>query len=301
MKKLNRPISFLTLVFILACGHTPPPAPLTMARDHFSRAQLHRASELAPDEYLAAKKALEEAELAFKDNEQDETIMNRSAVAQSRSEIALLAAQEALNKKRINDIELVKMDILKRRKEAAELLRAQHELLTLKDRELSEKDEALRKLQQDRDRMRKSLEEATAEIAKVRETKRGLIVSLSNIIFDFDKADLKAGAQKNLAKVASLLKEYPDRMISIEGHTDGVGSDQYNLKLSQFRAASVYEFLRSQGMPDPLLKTKGYGEKYPLASNQTAEGRQQNRRVDIVILNPDQNQSDPSVDFEKKG
>jgi len=132
-------------------------------------------------------------------------------------------------------------------------------------------------------------EELEDELAGLpaRQTDRGLVVTLGeHILFDVDRADIKAGGAQDLARVADFLRNNPARNLVIEGHTDSTASDAYNLALSQRRANAVEDFLISQGV-DPLrISSRGYGEQLPVATNDSAAGRQQNRRVELVILDP---------------
>lgn len=122
----------------------------------------------------------------------------------------------------------------------------------------------------------------------------------SAILFDTDKADLKDQATVNLTKVAGVLNEYPDTDLIIEGHTDSQGSDGYNQKLSERRAESVKSFLLGQGVASKRLETKGYGEVAPIASNDTADGRAQNRRVEVKIK-PNAELKERAAEADKKG
>jgi len=120
---------------------------------------------------------------------------------------------------------------------------------------------------------------------KVTEEERGLVVTLtSKVLFDFDRFELKETARSSLDEVVKLLKAYPENKVKVEGHTDSVGSADYNLKLSQLRAASVAKYLIQEGIPTSRIEIAGYGETKPIASNVTIQGRQQNRRVEVVIL-----------------
>ena len=114
-------------------------------------------------------------------------------------------------------------------------------------------------------------------------TDRGFVITLGDVLFEYDKANLKPGAQQNLYRLVTFLKEHPDQTVVIEGHTDGKGSDIYNLDLSQRRAQAVQDFLLSNGIGGDRIAARGYGEAYPVASNDTTAGRQQNRRVEIVL------------------
>jgi outer membrane protein OmpA-like peptidoglycan-associated protein len=105
----------------------------------------------------------------------------------------------------------------------------------------------------------------------------------SGILFDVDKATLKPASEENLTKLAAILNKYPDTNILLEGHTDATGSDEYNLNLSRLRAQSVEAFLASQAVTANRFTIMGYGESQPVASNDTEEGRQLNRRVEVAI------------------
>ncbi len=131
--------------------------------------------------------------------------------------------------------------------------------------------------------LRERLRQQLNTILETRETQRGLIVNISDVLFDFNKYTLKAGSREKLAKVAGILLAYPGLKVQLEGHTDNVGSDEYNLKLSQQRADAVRSYLVSQGVPADTVTASGLGKADPVAENSTASGRQQNRRVDMVV------------------
>jgi outer membrane protein OmpA-like peptidoglycan-associated protein len=130
-----------------------------------------------------------------------------------------------------------------------------------------------------RDKLRQQLN----VILETRETARGLIVNLSDVLFDTAQATLKPGAREKLAKVSGILVTHPDLKIEVEGHTDSVGTDQYNQALSERRAESVRNYLVSQRIASQSISTVGFGESHPVATNATAAGRQQNRRVELVV------------------
>ena len=133
----------------------------------------------------------------------------------------------------------------------------------------------------------KQLEQQLADL-KARQTDRGLELTLSDVLFEFDKANLTPGALLSLAPLVTFLRENPDQTISIEGHTDSLGSDAYNQQLSQHRAEAVRDFLVQSGISVDRITARGMGKSYPVASNATEAGRQQNRRVEMVISNQEQ-------------
>lgn len=123
------------------------------------------------------------------------------------------------------------------------------------------------------------------EGAKVERVGEGILVTFdSGILFDINSYALKSETQSNLNRLSNTLKKYGDTEVRVLGHTDNTGTDAYNLSLSKKRAASVKTYLVGQGVAGSRLATSGYGEKDPIATNETVEGRQLNRRVEIVIV-----------------
>ena len=117
-------------------------------------------------------------------------------------------------------------------------------------------------------------------------TDRGLVLTLGDVLFATAKADLSSGANGTLNKLVAFLNKYPDRTVDIQGYTDSVGSEDYNLGLSQRRADSVRSYLVGQGIGSGRLVASGKGMSSPVAGNDTSSGRQQNRRVEVIITNP---------------
>ncbi len=121
---------------------------------------------------------------------------------------------------------------------------------------------------------------------QARETSRGLMFTLGDVLFENAESNLKPASLANLDRLVGFLQQYPDRIVSIEGHTDSVGGDDFNLTLSQARADSVRRALVERGLPADKLQAVGLGEEFPVAANDNEPGRRQNRRVEIIILNP---------------
>jgi outer membrane protein OmpA-like peptidoglycan-associated protein len=122
-------------------------------------------------------------------------------------------------------------------------------------------------------------------VLQAKVTDRGLIVTLGDVLFESGRADLREGSAGNLNKLVAFLDKYPDRVVAIEGYTDSVGSEDYNQVLSQRRADSVRSYLVRQGINSARLTASGMGKTDPVASNESANGRQQNRRVAVIINN----------------
>jgi outer membrane protein OmpA-like peptidoglycan-associated protein len=131
--------------------------------------------------------------------------------------------------------------------------------------------------------MREQLKNQLNAVLQTRETARGLIVNMSDVLFDFNKYTLKGEAREKLAKVSGILAAYPSLKLQVEGYTDSVGSDAYNQKLSEQRADAVRDYLVQQGVQTANISAAGYGKSNPIADNATAAGRAQNRRVQLVV------------------
>jgi outer membrane protein OmpA-like peptidoglycan-associated protein len=227
------------------------------AQANRAQADANRAAELARLEQdrrataeadrAAAERAKREAELATQ-----QAVQDRAAADAARA--AALAAQQAS----------------KLEAESARAAAAQADRL----RQSAESEQAA---------LRERLRQQLNMILETRESARGLIVNISDVLFDFNKYTLKPGAREKMAKVSGILLAYPGLKLQLEGHTDSIGSEEYNLRLSEQRASAVRDFLVLQGVPATNVTAAGMGKAQPVASNETAAGRQQNRRVELIV------------------
>lgn len=226
---------------------------------------------------LAKQKELDlEMEQSARKNAQDQANLaaRRAAEAEEQARLAQLQSEEA-----------------KRRAAAAESenILAQQRAKELADQKLRAELQAgaaqgeAEKARQERDAARERMRAALNVVVETRETARGLIVNLPDILFDFGKSSLKPEAREKLAKVCGILLIANSYDLSIEGHTDNIGSDAFNQKLSDQRAGVVQGYLSSCGLAQEKLSSQGFGKTQPIAPNNTNAGRQQNRRVEIVI------------------
>lgn len=219
-------------------------------------------------------------------------LASRAPVAIKEAEAAVVAAEQPQK-----DIELGKHLVwMADRKVDIAAARAQSRLLEDQRKTLSEQRETTRldSRTQEADKARGDAATAQAQSADLQKqldalnakaTDRGMVITLGDVLFDTGKSILKSGATSNLGKLAAFLNQYQDRTIAIEGHTDSVGSEEYNLGLSQRRADAVKSYLVNQGVNAMRITTAGKGEDVPVADNNTAAGRQQNRRVEVIISN----------------
>jgi outer membrane protein OmpA-like peptidoglycan-associated protein len=144
-------------------------------------------------------------------------------------------------------------------------------------------DQQLQQALKDREALRASLLLQFNAILATHDTARGLVVNMSDVLFDTGKYTLRPIAREKLAKISGIVLAYPSLMLAIEGDTDSVGGDSYNQDLSEKRADAVRDYLGSQNIPMASMTAQGFGKTQPVASNDTAEGRQQNRRVELVV------------------
>ena len=228
---------------------------------------------------LARARAEEEARLRA---EAERAQAEAARLAADRQRLDAEAAKMAADRARAAadlakaDAERARLDA-ERERLAAEAARAAAESQAQAAREAA--------LQAEREKaeLRDQLREQLNVILETRETARGLIVNLSDVLFDFDKATLRPGAREKLAKVAGIILAHPGLKADAEGHADAIGTDDYNQRLSERRAESVRSFLVQEGIAAQAVSATGFGESRPVATNGTASGRQQNRRVELVV------------------
>src|SRR5579864_1165177 len=208
---------------------------------------------------------------------------------QARAEFAKGQAEgDAANAR--NEAENARSDAAKAKSDMADSLASSANALSLAQSDAEQSRLAAQQSQQDAQQseadkvaMRTRLSEQLNSILQTRDSARGLIVSMSDVLFDTGKYSLKPGAREKLAKVAGILLAYPGLNIAVGGYTDNVGGDEMNQKLSENRADSVRDYLVQQGVATNSLSSKGFGNSLPVASNDNSAGRQQNRRVELLV------------------
>lgn len=228
--------------------------------------------------------ALTEAQRRRQEAEaQAELLRKQIAQAQQAAQQASQAAQQAAQQAQQTQAELEKarQDAAQREQQRqAEIEKARQQALQAQAELEKTRQELARREEEEH---RAKMQEELAKLAKTRSEQRGLIVTLPGIFFDTGKAVLKPGAKKTLSRIAAQLKGDASIRISVEGHTDSIGKKEANRELSQKRAEAVREFLVSEGVAADHVSSAGKGESEPIATNKTAAGRQQNRRVELVI------------------
>jgi outer membrane protein OmpA-like peptidoglycan-associated protein len=300
-------------VFLVACVSVPATNPkLDEARALYSQAAADAdAARSAPLELRSAQQALTRAETAFKAGEDSAIVDHHAYLARQRSATALQAGEIARAEQAVSasagERDRILMAARTREAEQARLQAGIDRSESERARMQAEKDRA----ESERARMQAQTASAEAEQARqaaeaqlaaaqaaqadaaklkqqlaeleAKQTDRGLVLTLGDVLFDSGRAELKAGASRTVDRLAAFMRDHPERSLEVAGYTDSVGSDALNLDLSQRRANAVQAALLSRGVEGSRITTNGMGKASPVAGNDTAEGRQRNRRVEIVI------------------
>jgi len=198
---------------------------------------------------------------------------DRAAAERARAE-ALAATLQASNDRQ--QAEVARLEADRARQDALD----QQQKLTA---QADQARDAAAKALQEQVELRRQLMLQFNQVLQTRETARGLIVNMSDVLFDTGQSTLRPGAREKLAKVSGIILAHPGLKITVEGHTDSVGGDAYNMKLSEDRANAVRAYLISQGLDSGVVMAQGFGKTRPVADNGSAAGRQQNRRVEMVV------------------
>ena len=153
------------------------------------------------------------------------------------------------------------------------------------DERLDEHRQRIDSTQSQIDENRRLIEALKRRGADVRDTRRGVVVNLPDVLFEFNRADLTPDARRTARDISDVLRDFPERHLSVEGHTDSIGSMGYNQRLSEDRASSVADELERSGIDHYRVRSRGFGESRPIATNNTDVGRSRNRRVEVIIEN----------------
>jgi outer membrane protein OmpA-like peptidoglycan-associated protein len=260
-------MALLLSIAVAGCSDLPERVEsLEQAResiDDVSREPL--AGRVAAEELAAARNALASADAAFEDREPIELIEHHASVAQRHADISRELVSEAQAREEVERAAAERNRIIadSRAREAEAAQRAAAE--------------AARELDV----------QARGRVIEARDADRGLVLTLGDVPFETGQASLKPGATTAIDRLVQFMRDYPERSVRIEGHTDSVGSAVTNQQLSERRAVAVRDALVARGVEATRIETVGHGEARPIAGNDTAGGRQQNRRIEIVVSDED--------------
>jgi len=294
--------------------------PLQMyeARNAVDIAKSRGADKDSPEIFTKATSSLQMAENALTSKADKKDIVSkagqaiqfaedaRALAAQRQNEARIAAERDAAAAKAKSEAEAKAAEEAKRQAElaAAKEARLKAEADAAATKAKAEADAAAAKAKSEADALKAKEEAARAEaersrkaaaelraqlldqfnrILETRDTPRGLVVNMGDVLFDFGKYNLRSEAREKLAKLTGIVLAHPGLKLEVEGHTDSVGSDEANQKLSEQRSDTVRSYLIEQGLPDAAVSSRGFGKTTPVADNETAAGRQKNRRVEIVV------------------
>jgi outer membrane protein OmpA-like peptidoglycan-associated protein len=276
MYRIGQGLLLASTLTAAGCATAQPPKELVDAREAYSRSEHGKAREYNPAALHEAKVELDKAEDAFKNDPDSQQTRDEAYVALRRAERAEVEAStmswQQRQEKARNDANQA---------QAKGLQKAQTDLVATREQLQQEKAAREAAEAKSKDMLAKL---AAASAAAVKEEPRGTVITLSGgVLFASNKSQLLPGAQSSLNQVGEALKANDDKKVLIEGHTDSRGSDVTNQALSKARADSVASYLISQGVGPDRITTAGLGPSRPVADNNTAEGRANNRRVEIII------------------
>ncbi len=267
----------LAIATLAACASREPDPALVQARQTVdSASQDPTITRYAQQELTRARAALQSAEQAQTEGLGEAEVAHRAYVARRLAETAQATANARVNDERLQQASAARERIrLEARERQAQT--AQQQAQTAQQQA-----EQLRQQAQNEAQRNQQLQQQLKDL-QAQQTPRGTVVTLGDVLFDTGKAQLKPGARRSLERVATALKSSPQRRVTVEGFTDSTGSEETNLELSQRRAEAVERALVQMGIGTDRIEARGYGEEYPVADNDSAAGRQMNRRVEIVI------------------
>lgn len=274
MRQFRQIVAVATFVLAAACATTPTVSPqLNEARARVESLQSNPlAAQAANEDLVAARSTLAQAEQAQAQHRDAEIVAHLAYLARRHAEIGLERVHEAEARERIAKGETERNAVIMQAR-AAEAQAAKAEAQASRESALQAHAE-LEDLQQ-------QYEELAAK-----QTERGMVLTLGDVLFDTAKSTLKPGAATEIDRLANFLKQNADTRVRIEGHTDSVGTEAYNEELSRQRAQAVADALTDRGIAADRIEIVARGEGFPVVSNGTSAGRQQNRRVEVVFSNP---------------
>jgi outer membrane protein OmpA-like peptidoglycan-associated protein len=271
-------LAVFALALLSACSSTPTPSPtLDAARNDFRAVQSDaRTRALAPGELVQADAALRRATDASIEREDRASVDHLAYLARQRVAIVVATA----NRKIAEEDMVTATRERDRMRLAARTTEA--DTATVAAQSAQRDAEASQRMSADTQQRNTRLEAQLAAL-NAKKTDRGMVVTLGDVLFDTDRSVLRAGSQRNLEKLAVFLNAYPTRRAMVEGYTDSVGSEEHNQQLSDRRADAVRMAIVGLGVAGERITAQGHGESFPVAGNDSASGRQMNRRVEIVL------------------
>ncbi|HKX59476.1 MAG TPA: OmpA family protein [Steroidobacteraceae bacterium] len=282
MNHLARMTIGAAVTVLAACATTPDTIPeLDEARARVQTLEQNPlAQQAASRDLTASRGALAQAEQALQDRQDRERIVHLAYLAEQRAELGLARVDEAESRQRIEQAEAERDKVLLESREAKARAAEQAAQAAEQAAQASQSETLQARAELE------SLQQQYAALA-AKKTDRGMVMTLGDVLFDTDEATLKPGATEIITRLADFLTRNETTRIRVEGHTDSTGDDAYNTELSRRRAQAVADALMTRSIPANRVEVIGRGEGFPVATNDTSAGRQQNRRVEIIFSDPE--------------
>lgn len=282
------PMAVLAAAILSACGGVPKNGSLTAAHNDYNNARMNsEVGTLAELEMKQAADTLLKADTALNEDEDDPAVEHLAYIAKQQVAIAQATVKRKTAENAVNDAgtkrNQVRLDARTAEADAANRQVAISQQTV--DRQANEL--AAADANSERDQALIIQQNILINELNAKKTARGLVITLGDVLFRTNKAQLQTGGLRNVDKLGDFLNQYPDYKVLVEGYTDSRGSDEHNQELSDRRAYSVRMALVDSGIGSDRVRTRGYGEEYPVADNDTSAGQQLNRRVEIIISDAD--------------
>ncbi|MGZ8153593.1 MAG: OmpA family protein [Methylovulum sp.] len=278
------PLTLIAVAIVSGCNSMPHNSSLDDAHSRYSNAQSSpEVTNLAALELKEAGDTLNKADSALNKRESDDKVNQLAYIAAQQVGIAQETAKRKTAELAIANAGAKRNEVrLEARTAEADAAKDQ----ALMDQETIDWQStqlAVASANTERDLALIAEQEMQLQALNAKKTERGMVITLGDVLFSTDQAQLKSGGMRNVQKLAGFLTQYPQQKVLVEGYTDSTGSDSYNQDLSDRRAYAVRAALMDAGISSDRVATHGYGEAYPVAGNDTAASRQLNRRVEIIL------------------
>lgn len=285
-KNLYFPLTLIAVAIMSGCSSMPQNSSLTDAHSSYDSARANpQVTNLAPLELKQAGESLTKADTALSKGESEATVNQLAYIARQQVGIAQETAKQKTAELAVTNASAKRNEVrLEARTAEADAAKQQVAIVQeTANQQAAELAAASANAQHDKEliaQQEKQLDELNAK-----KTERGMVITLGDVLFSTNNAQLASGGMHNVQKLADFLKRYPQQKVMIEGYTDSTGSNSTNQTLSERRANAVRTALMDMGTSNDRITTRGYGEAFPVASNDTANSRQLNRRVEIILSN----------------
>ncbi len=278
------PMTLLAVAVLSGCSSMPQSTLLTEAHTSYDSALNDpQVTKLAPVELKDAGDSLNKADKASSKDDSADTVNQLAYIAKQKVEIARATASQKAAELTVANA-AAKRDNVRLEARTAEADASKRQA-TIAQRTVDQQAAALASAgaNAQRDQTLIAQQDMQLKALNAKKTERGMVITLGDVLFNTNKAQVKPGGMRNVQKLADFLNRYPQQKVLIEGYTDSTGSVALNQDLSDRRANSVRMALVDMGVNSDRVTTRGYGEEYPIASNDTAANRQLNRRVEIIL------------------